>query len=871
MPSIYLTPASISYLNQFLLSLVITAYLVWRLFFQKKRQPLSASDRLLTFFFVAVTLFSLGLFLDSSLLPTERLRVVYLLNTILALMLIALLQFAYSFPQPVEKQRLERWLALAVSGAYMLLEAGVAIWRFSLLRHAEVVFREPEMDYPPVVLFAWVIFVFARGTVRNWRNPAARRFALIFLVPLTLAALNIVRSYAGISTPVYHISMSVGILVTIFLFAFNYLNARPESTSLMIKFSGAVLTSVLALFGVVAWLVTPAYAAQYRPPLLDHRSIRFTPNEGGGYNVAEIPFQFEPERGQKLDITDESDNRFGYVPWTLTFDFPFYNQRYSQVFIGNNGLISFGQPMAYWSLEYRLSDIPIFFALYLDLNPEASPEGGIYLREEADRLIVTYDRLRAFYHPEREYTFQVVLHADGRIDLTYNGLPEGAQYQVNDRPDASPWVIGAKPGLDSGQTVSFAALPLTTGPEGALDDQNRAFRQYIHAFLLPLAIAILTSGLVFLFGLPLLMLIAIARPLQALVTGMQQFDRDQQHRHIPVQFQDEIGFLTQSFNTLTDALDDLIRNLEARVADRTADLESANAELRKLSVAVEQSPSVIVITNPQAEIEYVNEAFTRSTGYTFEEVKGKNPRLLQSGQTPPETFRNMWKTLLAGKTWRGELANRRKNGEVYWEYTVIAPIHDVEGNVTHYVAVKEDVTARKAAEAKLEELAVTDPLTGLLNRRGFFQEAEQLYERSMHPPYLLAALMMDIDHFKNVNDQYGHQAGDAVLREIAARICASLRPTDLVARYGGEEFVALLPRASRLTLEQIASRLNAAIREQPVEYEGRKIAVTISIGGAMLTAGSRSLDELLTQADQAMYRAKDRGRDCAVIWDEKQA
>ncbi|MEW6285523.1 MAG: diguanylate cyclase [Chloroflexota bacterium] len=864
---LFLSPASISYLNQFLLALIITAYLVWRLYFQKKRQqPFSEADRLLTLFFIAVTVFSLGLFLDSSLLPTERLRVVYLLNTILALMLIALLQLAYAFPQPDEKQSIERRLALAVSGAYALTEAGIAVWRFSLLRQAQVIFRPPEMDYLPVILFAWVVFAFARGTTQNWRNPAVRRFAFIFLIPLMLATLNVVRSYAGISTPLYHISMSVGILATIFLFAFNYLNAQPESTSLMVKISGAVLTSMLAFIGTFAWLVTPAYAAQYHPPLLDYRSIRFTPNEDGGYNVAEIPFQFESERGQKLDITDESDNRLGYVPWT--FDFPFYNRRYSQVFISNNGLISFGQPMAYWSLEYRLSDIPIFFALYLDLNPELSPAGGIYLREEADRLIVTYDRLRAFYYPEEEYTFQVVLHADGRIDLTYNGLADGVQYQVNDRPDASPWVIGLKPGLDSGETVNFAALPLTIAPEGAVDDQYRAFRQYIHAFLLPLTIAILASSLLLLAGLPLLTLITIARPLQALVTGVEQFDRDQQRRHIPVQFHDEIGFLTQSFNTLTGALDDLIHNLERRVADRTADLQNANAELRKLSVAVEQSPSAIIITNPQIEIEYVNKAFTLSTGYTFDEVKGLNPRLLKSGQTPPETFKEMWGTLKAGQIWRGELVNRRKNGEVYWEYTVIAPIHDSEGNITHYVAVKEDVTARKAAEAKLEELAVTDPLTGLLNRRGFFQEAEKLYARSTHPPYLLAALMMDIDHFKDVNDRYGHQAGDAVLREVAARIRDNLRPTDIVARHGGEEFVALLPRTSLVTLEQIACRLNIAVQERPIEIDDISITMTISIGGAGLTAQTRSLDELLTQADKSMYRAKNKGRNCFVLWHE---
>lgn len=863
MGSIYLTPASISYLNQFLLALVITAYLGFRLI-KKAHLRSSTTDWLLTLFFVTVTVFSLSLFLEASLLPTERLSVVYLLNTILALMLVTLIQFAYSFPKPSPKHRIERGPALLVSLGYLAWEAKIAIERFALLREAEVTFRPPNLDYAPVALFAWVAFVFARGTVQNWRDSATRRFALIFLIPLTLALLNRLQSAQIVSAPLYHISTSFGILLTIFLFVLNYLASQPETTSLMVKFSGTMLTAVLAFFGVVAWLVTPAYAAQYRPPLLDHRSIRFTPNSLGGYDIVEIPFHFASEKGEKLALANEDNSLADHQE--VSFDFPFYGQHFSRIFISNNGFLTFGEPPSYANLEYRFSRIPSFLALTLDLDPDSNPQGGVYLEAEKDRLIVTYDRLRSFYYPKREYTFQVVLYDDGRIDLTLNGLPAGPQYQVNDRPNASIWLIGANPGLDTGQRVSFADLPLTTGPNGALEDHYLAFRQYIHAFLVPLAVAILLSNLAFLFALPPLMLIGIARPLQSLLAGVEQFDRDQQHRHIPIQFHDEIGFLTNAFNKMSSALDDLLRNLETRVANRTAELESANLELRKLSVAVEQNPSVIIITNPKAEIEYVNAAFTLSTGYTFEEVRGRNPRFLQSGRTPPETFRDMWATLLASKTWRGELINRRKNGEIYWEFTVIAPIYDMEGNVSHYMAIKEDITARKAAEEKLEQLAITDPLTGLLNRRGFFQEAEKIYTRSMRPPYSLGVLMVDIDHFKEVNDRYGHLAGDLVLQEVATCIRQNLRPTDVIARYGGEEFVVLLPRTSLETMTQIAHRLNHAIREQPIEYKQGNLRVTISVGGVMLSAASRSLDELVTQADRAMYQAKAQGRDCCVIY-----
>jgi diguanylate cyclase (GGDEF)-like protein/PAS domain S-box-containing protein len=404
------------------------------------------------------------------------------------------------------------------------------------------------------------------------------------------------------------------------------------------------------------------------------------------------------------------------------------------------------------------------------------------------------------------------------------------------------------------------------GASPLLENHLLAFRRYLHTFMLPVTWVVIGGSLLILLVIPLLVRSSIAQPIESLTAGVRRMEASEGRIAVPVQSEDEIGFLTGAFNTMSGALDDLVHNLETRVADRTADLLEVNTQLRKLSIAVEQNPSAIIITNPKAEIEYVNPAFTRSTGYTFEEARGQNPRFLQSGQTSPETFKQMWESLQTGQTWRGELVNRRKNGEIYWEQTVIAPIQDVEGQIAHYVAVKEDVTARKIIEMELEHLATTDPLTGLRNRRSFFPEAEKIFARSQHSPYALVVLMMDIDHFKNVNDTYGHQAGDVVLHEVAARLLDNLRPTDIIARYGGEEFVALLPRTSQDTLQKVADRLNAAIRERPFEYKHHTIPVTISIGGAMLTAASRSLDDLLTQADQAMYQAKAAGRNCVVLF-----
>jgi len=185
-----------------------------------------------------------------------------------------------------------------------------------------------------------------------------------------------------------------------------------------------------------------------------------------------------------------------------------------------------------------------------------------------------------------------------------------------------------------------------------------------------------------------------------------------------------------------------------------------------------------------------------------------------------------------------------------------------------HIAAIRDVTERHLTEKELERLAITDVLTGIFNRRYFFLEAEKIFERSNHPACDLAVLMIDIDHFKNVNDTYGHHVGDLVLREIAHQMRDSLRPTDLFARYGGEEFIALIPRMPFHDVSHIAERLVNAINSHPIQAEGHNIPVTISLGAAMLTGEATSLNEFLSKADFALYTAKQAGRNRWAAWEE---
>lgn len=291
----------------------------------------------------------------------------------------------------------------------------------------------------------------------------------------------------------------------------------------------------------------------------------------------------------------------------------------------------------------------------------------------------------------------------------------------------------------------------------------------------------------------------------------------------------------------------------------------AEEQLRMFRRAFEHTASSVVITNPRGVIEYVNPAFEHITGYSPREAVGKTPRILKSGHHTAAFYADLWGTINRGEVWRGEMTNRRKNGDHYWEHMTIAPVKDADGKVTHFVAIKEDITARKRVAEELERLASTDPLTGLPNRRYFFDRAESILASSGRPVEALSVVMVDIDHFKNVNDRFGHAGGDAVLRETAGRLQRAVRAGDLIARFGGEEFALLLPRTDERTAVEVAERLRLSVAAGPMPAGKAEVAVTVSLGVATARDVSVSLDELLQRADLALYAAKEGGRNRSVL------
>lgn len=282
--------------------------------------------------------------------------------------------------------------------------------------------------------------------------------------------------------------------------------------------------------------------------------------------------------------------------------------------------------------------------------------------------------------------------------------------------------------------------------------------------------------------------------------------------------------------------------------------------------AIEQSPVSLIITSVEGKIEYVNPKFTQLTGYTADEVIGQNPRILKSGKTAPEEYRYLWNTITSGKVWKGELYNKKKNGEFYWEYASISPIKNADGVITHFMGIEEDITERKKIEAQMVHLAERDPLTNLSNRRCFQEQLECWLIQARRYNISGALLFLDLDNFKYVNDTLGHQTGDELLRNIAGILNKRLRETDIIARLGGDEFAILLSHVDADLAQSIATQIIESIRHHDMVIRGQSANVTVSIGIALFPDHGNTLETLLTHADLAMYRAKEEGRNRACVY-----
>lgn len=296
-------------------------------------------------------------------------------------------------------------------------------------------------------------------------------------------------------------------------------------------------------------------------------------------------------------------------------------------------------------------------------------------------------------------------------------------------------------------------------------------------------------------------------------------------------------------------------------------------ELRIAAVAFNSMVGTTV-TDAEGIVLKVNPTFSKITGYDAEEVIGKNPRVLQSGRHDADFYRAMWHSLINTGSWEGEIWNRRKDGTIYPEYLTISAVTDEQGKACNYVAIFYDITLSKASAEEIERLAFYDPLTKLPNRRLMLNRLTPALACSARSGRKGALLFIDLDNFKNLNDNFGHDKGDLLLQQVAERLLACVRESDTVARLGGDEFVVMLTDLSADELEsaalvelvgnKILNHLNMPYLLGELIYHS-----TPSIGAALFNGHEQKLEDLLKHADIAMYEAKSAGRNALRFYDQQ--
>ena len=290
-------------------------------------------------------------------------------------------------------------------------------------------------------------------------------------------------------------------------------------------------------------------------------------------------------------------------------------------------------------------------------------------------------------------------------------------------------------------------------------------------------------------------------------------------------------------------------------------LRANEDSLRQAAAVFDATQEGVLVTDAEQRIVHVNPAFTRITGYAAEEVLGQHPSLLKSGRHDPAFYHGLWHALQSRGAWSGEVWNRRKSGDIYPQWQCIRSIHDDQGTLSHYVAVFSDITALKRSQRELDYLAHHDPLSNLPNRLLFTERVEHALERAGREQRPGAVLLIDLDHFKHINESLGHNVGDLLLKAVGERLGEQLGNGTTLARLGGDEF--------GLLCEQCAAAAQAASLAQqllqhlgaPFHLNGQELYVSASIGISLFPGDAHSVEQVLRNADSALFKAKNSGRE----------
>ena len=307
----------------------------------------------------------------------------------------------------------------------------------------------------------------------------------------------------------------------------------------------------------------------------------------------------------------------------------------------------------------------------------------------------------------------------------------------------------------------------------------------------------------------------------------------------------------------------------ARAHQLQQPLKENRERLRQAAAVFDSTREGVLVTDAQGLIVHVNRAFMAITGYQREDVMGQQPSLFKSGRHSSNFYQQMFQNLERTGEWSGEIWNRRKSGEIYPQWQTIRVIQDDQGHVSHYVAVFSDITAIKNSEHELAHLAHHDPLTDLPNRLLFTDRAEQALASAQHHKRGCALLLLDLDHFKIINDSLGHNVGDQLLKLVGERLKGLLGPGVTLARLGGDEFAVLAESCPQVgQAAALAQRMLEAMK-QPFIFDGHQLFISASIGISLFPNDALSAEQLLRNADSALFKAKSAGREGYALYTEE--
>lgn len=303
--------------------------------------------------------------------------------------------------------------------------------------------------------------------------------------------------------------------------------------------------------------------------------------------------------------------------------------------------------------------------------------------------------------------------------------------------------------------------------------------------------------------------------------------------------------------------------LKKQVEEKTSELEQSNHKLQKYFDLLDKY-IITSSTNLDGIITEASQAFSDVSGYTKDELIGAGHNIIRHPDVPIPFYTQMWKTLKSGKTWQGEIKNRNKKGNAYWVYATISQIHDKNGKHIGYTAIRQDISNKK----HIETIAITDALTLVFNRRHFNNRLPRIINSAKRNNLLISLVILDIDHFKEYNDTYGHQKGDEALKSVADRIVLTLkRSSDICFRIGGEEFAIIYMVDTKEQSLKFANKIRTAVEAINIEHKSNKISdyITVSLGLVCKNA-NEIIDEdtLFKEVDDNLYKAKQSGRNKVI-------